>query len=80
MLGFPPLLGVMLIFSLGIYYSRRKKEKHQRRFGLMKTKTFIIFVLLFKILGTNNINQTSSSIIVSSQEIKEMNIQMLLTY
>ncbi len=44
----------------------------------MKTKTFIIFVLLFKILSANNINQTSSSIIVSSQEIKEMNIQMLV--
>ncbi|MGW8169966.1 MAG: TonB-dependent receptor [Sulfurovaceae bacterium] len=44
----------------------------------MKNKFFIIFVLLCSILGANEINQTNGSIIVSSQEIKAMNIQMLV--
>lgn len=44
----------------------------------MKNKTFIVFILLCSLLSANEINQINGSIIVSSQEIKVMNIQMLV--
>ncbi|MDQ1325538.1 MAG: Plug protein [Campylobacterota bacterium] len=45
---------------------------------MKKNKTLIISVLLCGLLGANEIGQTNGSIIISSQEIKAMNIQMLV--